>query len=154
MTKQIFERRTVIPATMAQVIGFHNQPNAIRLLTPPPVIIQMHHDGRKSLTDGELDFTLWFAALPVHWIARHEPASAESGFQDRMISGPMAFWLHEHRFRAVSGGVELTDHLTYEHRASGFWGIFTRLVFDGLPLHLLFIYRHWRTRTLAPKVKP
>jgi ligand-binding SRPBCC domain-containing protein len=148
-----FERRTVIPATMTQVMAFHEAPGAIQKLTPPPIFITVQHNTRTSLISGDVDMTMWFGPLPVRWTARHERASREHGFQDRMISGPLAFWLHEHTFRTVEGGVEMTDRITYEHRAGGFWGIFTRLVFDGLPLRILFLYRHWRTRRLAPRMQ-
>ena len=95
--------------------------------------------------------TLWFLVLPVNWIARHEPGPTETSFQDRMIQGPLDVWVHQHIFREVPGGVALIDHLDYEHRKGGFWGIFTRLMFDGLPLRILFAYRHWQTKRIATK---
>ena len=97
--------------------------------------------------------TLWFLVLPVAWTARHEPGPVETSFQDRMLSGPLEMWVHQHVFREVEGGVELHDHLTYAHREGGFWGVFTRLLFDGLPLRILFIYRHWQTKRIATKYK-
>ena len=147
-----FEKRSIIPTTIAQVVAFHNDKRAIRWLTPPPILIRFHRDERTSLTSGELDFTLWFGPLPVKWTARHEPGPTETSFQDRMLRGPLDTWVHQHVFREVPGGVELQDHLTYAHRG-GLWGIFTRLLFDGLPLRILFIYRHWQTRRIAPKYK-
>jgi ligand-binding SRPBCC domain-containing protein len=60
----------------------------------------------------------------------------------------MEVWVHQHIFRQLSGGVELIDHLEYQHRR-GVWGIFTRLLFGGLPLRFLFFYRHLRTRQLV-----
>jgi ligand-binding SRPBCC domain-containing protein len=67
-----------------------------------------------------------------------------TSFVDRMLSGPMAHWKHEHCFREVAAGVELTDILTYAHQP-GWQGILSRLVFDGPALRALFRYRHWRT---------
>ena len=150
MPMKIFERQTVIKTTMAQMLAFHEDPRALAWLTPPPIFITIQRDARTSLTSGELEFTLWFGPLPVRWTARHEPGPGETAFCDVMARGPMAHWEHQHVFREVAGGIELSDHLTYEHRSSGFWGIFTRLMFDGLPLRLLFFYRHLRTRQLAP----
>ncbi len=124
---------------------FHDAPNALRVLTPPPLIVQMVRESRESLTQGEVVFRLWFGPLPVLWHARHEPGSIPTSFIDRMLAGPMASWQHEHRFRAVDQGVELTDEITFAHKP-GWRGVFTRLVFDGLPLRFLFWYRHWRTR--------
>ncbi|MFN8450693.1 MAG: SRPBCC family protein [Anaerolineae bacterium] len=145
-----FEHRSRIPATLAQVIAFHDDPRALRRLTPPPILLRIHRDSRTSLTDGEVDLTLWFGPLPVHWLARHQPGATEHAFHDSMVRGPMRSWEHEHTFRPVDGGVELLDRVVYEHRAPGFWSMFTRLFFGGLALRFLFIYRHWRTRRLAP----
>jgi ligand-binding SRPBCC domain-containing protein len=150
--KITFEKRSVIPTTMEQMIAFHNDPRTLRWLTPPPIIMQKRYDTRKSLTEGELEFVLWFGPLPVKWTARHEPGPTDTSFRDRMIRGPMQFWLHQHSFREVPGGVELTDHLEYEHRA-GLWGIFTRMLFGGLLLKFLFLYRHVRTKQIAPNYK-
>ncbi|MGB1288022.1 MAG: hypothetical protein ACPG7F_15905, partial [Aggregatilineales bacterium] len=59
--------------------------------------------------------------------------------------GPMKYWRHEHIFREVEGGIELTDRLTRAHKP-GLTGLLTRLAFDGIPLRILFFYRHLRTR--------
>lgn len=151
MTLKTFEYRSCAKTTMAQVLAFHQDPRAIAWLTPPPIFITIQRDARTSLTSGELEFTLWFGPLPVCWTAQHQPGPTETSFRDAIVRGPMAQWEHQHVFREVEGGVELSDCLIYEHRASGFWSIFTRLMFDGLPLRMLFFYRHLRTRQLAPK---
>ncbi len=124
---------------------FHEDPRALARLTPPPIIMQLHRDERRSLTEGELEFTLWFGPIPIRWLARHEPGPTPHSFADSQVMGPLALWRHEHIFTAVAGGVELTDRIELAHRR-GVTGVFTRLAFDGLPLRLLFAYRHWRTR--------
>ena len=130
---------------MEAMIGFHDAPNALRILTPPPLFIQIVRNGRVSLTEGEVVFTLWFGPVPVPWTARHEPGPIETSFVDRMLSGPMASWKHQHTFEKVDGGIRLTDKITFSHKP-GWRGFLTRLIFDGLPLRFLFWYRHWRTR--------
>lgn len=143
---QVFEHRSVIPATIGQVMAFHEDPAALKRLTPFPIIVQLHRDDRTSLTDGELEFTLWFGPLPVLWLALHEPGPVATSFVDRTLRGPVESWVHQHIFREVPGGVELTDRITIAHRKGGLWGLFTRLFFGGLPLRFLFVYRHLRTR--------
>ena len=90
-------------------------------------------------------FTLWFGPIPIRWLARHEPGPTSHSFADSQVKGPLAYWRHEHIFNEVAGGVELTDRITLAHRG-GLRGLWTRLAFDGLPLRILFAYRHWRTR--------
>jgi len=148
MTQQlthVFEKRTVIATTMQRILEFHQERGALSALTPPPIFVQLIRDGRTSLTDGDLEFVLWFGPLPIRWLARHEAGPTETSFADRMIRGPLAEWRHEHIFRAVDGGIELRDRVRLAHQP-GLKGLLTRLIFDGLPLKMLFLYRHWRTK--------
>jgi ligand-binding SRPBCC domain-containing protein len=141
---KLFEHRSVFPTTLAGIQNLHQDPKALSRLMPPLPMLQVLRDSRTSLTEGELEFRLWFGPLPVHWLARHEPGPIPTSFMDRMIEGPLAVWEHQHIFREVEAGVELTDHITLAH-CPGWRGLLTRLIFDGLSLRILFIYRHWRT---------
>lgn len=145
MARKIFEQRSILPCTVQQLWDFHAQPNAFAKLTPPPIFIQPLHNNLKSLTEGTVDFRMWFGPIPLHWIARHEPGPTPTSFKDSMVLGPMAFWEHQHIFQEAAGGAELIDHLTIEHKP-GLTGVLTRLAFDGLPLRIFFMYRHMRTR--------
>ncbi len=142
---RVFQKSSVIETTLAEIKRFHEAPSALASLTPPPIRMQVHRDERRSLTEGEIEFTLFFGPLPIRWTARHEPGPSIDSFADLQLRGPLAYWRHEHIFAEVAGGVALTDRITLAHRA-GFIGLLTRLAFDGLPLRLLFAYRHWRTR--------
>ncbi len=142
---RLFAKSSIIHTTLDAITDFHNDPRALARLTPPPVFMQLHRDDRLSLTEGDIEFTLWFGPLPIRWIARHLPGPTPHSFEDLQIKGPMAYWRHQHIFTEVSGGVELTDRITLAHRP-GPLGILTRLAFDGLPLRILFAFRHWRTR--------
>lgn len=137
---------SIIPTTIDAMVAFHSDPGAFKVLTPFPIIVQMHRNELRSLTDGEVEFTLWFGPIPSRWVARHEPGPNEWSFADRMIRGPMQVWYHRHIFTPVEGGVQLTDCIQMEHKPGGFWGVFTRLFFTGVPLRFLFFYRHLRTR--------
>lgn len=148
---RVFIHRSVIPTTLERIWDFHASPTALKQLTPPPIFVRVLRDDRTSLTEGELEFQLWFGPFPAYWYARHEPGPVATSFVDRMLTGPAEVWVHEHIMQPVNGGVELTDRITIAHRAGGFWGIFTRLFFSGLPLRMLFTYRHWRTRRAVIK---
>ena len=142
---RVFEKTSIIKSTVAEIKRFHEAPRALAALTPPPIVMRVRRDDRRSITEGEIDFTLWFGPLPIRWIARHEAGPCPDSFADLQVKGPLAYWRHEHIFREVPGGVELADRITLAHRR-GLTGLLTRLAFDGFPLRLLFTYRHWRTR--------
>jgi len=143
--RKIFEKRSVMPGTTEQMMVFHSAPRAFQTLTPLPIFIQVIRDDRTSIIQGEIEFRLWITFIPVHWLARHEPGPTLTSFIDRMLDGPMAYWEHQHIFQDTPRGVELTDHVTFEHHP-GLMGIFTHLFFDGIPLKILFLYRHWVTK--------
>ena len=142
----VFQHRSLMPTTLERLWAFHDDPRALAVLTPPPIFVRVLRDGRTSLTDGEIEFQLWFGPFPAYWHARHEPGTIATSFIDRMLKGPALVWVHEHLMQPVAGGVELVDRITIAHRPGGFCGLFTRLFFDGLPLRMMFMYRHWRTR--------
>ncbi len=145
MARTVFEHQSILSGTVEQAWAFHAQPGAFSKLTPPPIFVQMIDNQLKSLTEGTVDFRLWFGPIPAHWIAQHRPGPTPTSFIDQQIIGPLAYWEHHHLMRAVPGGVELVDRITIEHKP-GLAGLLTRLFFDGLPLRFLFIYRHLRTR--------
>jgi ligand-binding SRPBCC domain-containing protein len=142
---RIYEKRSVMKTNMATMIAFHEDPGALSRLSPPPIFTRLNRDERKSLTEGELEFTLWFGPVPIRWLAQHQPGPTDNSFADLMLRGPLAYWRHEHIFEPVNGGVALIDRVTLAHKP-GLPGLLTRLMFDGLPLQMLFFYRHLRTR--------
>lgn len=146
-----FTHQSVIPVSMEALEKFHAAPEAFKMLAMPPILPQIISDRRTSLTSGALEFRLWIGPIPVYWLAEHEPGPTPHSFVDRMVKGPMSAWRHEHTFETVSGGTRLTDRITFTHRP-GLAGLFTRLLFDGLPLKTLFMYRHWRTHRQSTKV--
>lgn len=141
----VFQKRTVMKTTVEKMTAFHQDPKALARLSPPPIFMQLHRDERTSLTTGEIEFTLWFAVIPIRWLARHESGPTPNSFADLMVRGPLAYWRHEHIFEPVAEGVALIDRVTLAHRP-GLPGLLTRLMFDGLPLQFLFFYRHLRTK--------
>jgi ligand-binding SRPBCC domain-containing protein len=139
-----FEHQSTFAATVDELKEFHSLPDAFKKLNPPPLFVQVLRDNRTSLTNGDLEFNLWMGPFPIRWIASHEPGPTKTSFVDRMVDGPHRYWKHEHIFEPTTDGVRLIDRVTYAHK-SGLMGLFTRILFDGLPLWFYFIFRHWRT---------
>ncbi len=142
---RIFEHRSLIPAPVEKIWAFHEDPRALSRLTLPLTPIQVLRDDRTSLTSGDMAFNLWIGPFPIQWTAEHLPGPFPTSFTDRMVRGPLASWEHQHIFEPLGNSTRLVDRITFAHK-SGPVGLFTRVMFDGLPLRLMFIYRHWRTR--------
>ncbi|MBX3424293.1 MAG: hypothetical protein KF688_01315 [Pirellulales bacterium] len=140
----VFDYRFTVNAPLKAVGEFHRDTSALKTLTPPPTLVQLH--DVEPLGEGSTSrFTLWVGPLPLRWTAVHRGVS-DRGFTDVQTEGPALKWEHTHTFTPVSDSVtEIHEHIVYAHR-SGFWGFVTRLLFARPNLRLMFAYRKLATR--------
>ncbi len=143
----VFEYDFTANASLDAVRRFHHETRALKRLTPPPVIVQIHRAD--PLGEGSVShFTMWFGPLPINWVAVHSGVGPQ-GFTDTQVSGPMKFWQHTHRFTALDERhTRVDEHIEYEY-PDGIRGILARLLFSPPALRLMFAYRAWVTRRLA-----
>jgi len=140
----VFDFSFEVDAPLAVVRDFHHDTSALKTLTPPPTLVQIH--SVEPLAEGSVStFTLWVGPLPLRWQAIHRGVS-ERGFTDIQASGPARKWEHTHTFTPIDDQTtRIDEHIEYEHRG-GFWGLVTRLLFSWPNLFFMFNYRKWITR--------
>jgi len=140
----VFNFKFIVQAPLADVQAFHADTFALKRLTPPPALVQIH--DVQPLAEGSVsNFTLWAGPLPLRWRAVHRDVS-ENGFTDVQESGPAKKWEHTHTFTPLTPETtEISEHIEYEH-AGGMWGIVTRLLFCKPSLYANFTYRKLATR--------
>ncbi|MBL8057816.1 MAG: SRPBCC family protein [Anaerolineales bacterium] len=141
----IFEYAFEVRAPLAAVAQFHRDTRALKRLSPPPLVVQLHRVD--PLAEGAVaEFTLWLGPLPLRWTAIHTAVDPLHGFTDTQTRGPLQRWRHTHRFTAAGPQTTLvTEHIEFEHRP-GPAGWLTRVLFAPLSLRFLFAYRRWVTR--------
>ena len=134
-----------VKASIQAVANFHSSTNALKKLTPFPVVVQIHH--LEPLGEGSMaEFTMWFGPFPVRWVAQHVQVDPLQGFTDVQVAGPMLLWEHTHSFRSISDQeTEIRDFIEYEHRP-GIKNIWTRLLYAPIMLRFLFLFRSWITQ--------
>ncbi|NBT12822.1 MAG: hypothetical protein EBS56_04445 [Planctomycetia bacterium] len=139
-----FDYSFTVPAPLAAVQRFHSDTSALKRLTPPPTIVQLHEI--EPLAEGSVSkFTLWVGPLPLHWTAVHRGVSPR-GFTDVQVAGPAARWEHTHTFTPLDASTtRIDEHIEFEHKR-GVWGVVTRLLFSRPNLLLMFAYRRFITR--------
>jgi ligand-binding SRPBCC domain-containing protein len=140
----VFEFKFRVLASLDAVRDFHRDTSALKRLTPPPTIVQLHEV--EPLAEGSISrFTLWVSLLPLRWTAVHCGIS-ENGFTDIQSEGPAKKWEHTHTFTQVGAEMtEIQEHIEYEHKL-GYRGLITRLLFARPNLYLTFTYRKMATR--------
>ncbi len=134
-----------VKAPIQAVADFHSSTNALKKLTPFPVIVQIRQ--LEPLGEGSMaEFTIWFGPFPVRWVAQHVQFDAMHGFTDVQVSGPMLLWEHAHSFRSISEQVtEIRDYIEYAYKP-GLKYFWTQLLYAPIMLKVLFYYRAWITR--------
>jgi ligand-binding SRPBCC domain-containing protein len=139
-----FNYTFTVDASHTDVAAFHRDTSALKKLSPPPMIVQLHRVD--PMGEGSIsEFTLWLGPIPVRWRAVHSKVS-EHGFTDTQESGPLEFWAHTHRFEAINKSqTRIHEHIEYRH-PKGWRRIFTRLIFSKLGLQFLFTYRQLATK--------
>ena len=146
----VFDFKFTVKAPLEAIAEFHHSTQALRRLTPPPVIVQLHKV--EPLAEGSMaEFTMWFGPIPLHWLAVHSGVDALHGFTDTQVRGPMQTWRHTHRFDSLDEqSTQVNEQVEYEYK-SGLAGVFTRILFNPLGLRILFAYRAWVTRKQTEK---
>jgi ligand-binding SRPBCC domain-containing protein len=140
-----FHYSFLVKAPVTRVAQFHHDTRALKRLTPPPIIAQIHYV--EPLAENSVaEFTLWFGPLPIRWKAVHTAVDMLHGFTDVQQEGPLKYWAHTHTFIPVNAGItKVREHIEFEHH-SGIRGLLSRLLFPHIGLVMLFSYRKWMTR--------
>ena len=95
-----YHHRFLVKAPQAAVADFHRHSNSMGAITPPPVVVRVHHAPAVLCEGDQMDFTMWLGPLPIHWVARIEQITPVS-FVDRQLSGPFGAWEHLHTYVEV-----------------------------------------------------
>lgn len=78
--------------------------------------------------------------IPMNWITEIKTVKNHSFFVDEQRKGPYRIWHHEHHFKEVEGGVEMTDIVSYE-LPLGFLGRLMHPILVKNKLKEIFDYR-------------
>ncbi|HZL64525.1 MAG TPA: TIGR01777 family oxidoreductase [Thermoleophilia bacterium] len=113
---QVFERRSLMPATAEEVYDWHLLPGSFARMTPPWSRIRVLERSGAGFDDGaRLVFEVKLGPVWRRWVAEHHGNVPGRQFADRQVSGPFRSWDHTHRFvPAEQLGSELIDHIEFE----------------------------------------
>jgi len=116
MAVQILHRVQLIPASLDSVWSFFADPGNLPRITPPDMHFEvLSPSPGPHIYAGQL---IEYKLRPLPWLRSHwltEITQVEEGhyFVDEQRRGPYKFWHHQHHFREIQGGVEMTDLVHY-----------------------------------------
>lgn len=80
------------------------------------------------------------AGIKLNWMTEITHVQDRQYFVDEQRFGPYALWHHQHHFKEIPGGVEMTDILNYAI-PFGVIGRLTNKVYVGKKVKNIFDYR-------------
>ena len=91
-----------------------------------------------------------FLGIPLYWMTEITQVEPMKYFIDEQRYGPYSFWHHQHHFKEVDGGVEMTDIVHYKIPFS-FFGVLAHYLFVHSQLNKIFSFRFEKTEALFGK---
>ncbi len=133
-----------MPITLDEAWDFFSSPLNLAKVTPAKINFVITSDYSKDTKMYE-GMIITYKITPILGIKMNRMTeithvSDKVYFVDEQKFGPYALWHHEHHFKAIEGGVHMTDILHYAIP----YGVFGRLanaMFVGKQVNEIFTYR-------------
>ncbi|ULQ55259.1 SRPBCC family protein [Flavihumibacter rivuli] len=143
-----------IPVTLEKAWDFFSSPANLAAITPSHMgfnIISKHHGPRMyqgQIIEYKVSPVL---GIPMYWMTEITHVEEGKFFVDEQRFGPYSLWHHQHHFREIDGGVEMTDIVHYKIPL-GFLGDLANSLFVRRQLDGIFDYRFKKVEELFGKM--
>lgn len=140
--KSIIKKLTV-KGTKETVWSFFSNPANLKLITPPEMNFEITSVGLPERIYPGMIITYKVTPLlnlRMTWVTEITQIKEYDFFIDDQKSGPYQFWHHQHHFKEVQGGVEMTDIVTYK-APMGFVGKIMEQLVINRKVENIFSYR-------------
>jgi ligand-binding SRPBCC domain-containing protein len=142
-----------IPASVQEVWDFFSNPANLQTITPASLELKIISKSQvERIYAGQLiEYTLkpvW--GIRVYWMTKISAVEDKKFFVDEQRKGPYTMWHHEHYFKEIPGGVEMTDIVQYKNP---FWllGNLANMLFVKKQLAGIFDFRFKKTEEVFGK---
>lgn len=110
-------QQQTLPITLDEAWCFFSRPENLAKITPPEMLFHVEYisGNRDDIYAGQImRYKLGiFPGVKTDWMTVITHVERPVYFVDEQRFGPYALWHHQHWFRAVEGGVEMTDEVNY-----------------------------------------
>lgn len=140
-----FSLKTVqlIPVDIDTAWEFFSNPANLQAITPKNLgfkILSKHH-GDKMYPGQIIEYKVSpVLGIPMYWMTEITHVKDKQFFVDEQRFGPYQLWHHQHHFKIVEGGVEMTDIVHYRNPL-GFLGNIANTLFVKAQLKKIFEFR-------------
>ena len=149
---KVYSIKTIqqLPMSLNDAWSFFSDPGNLKELTPDNLgfnIISKHH-GKMMYAGQIIEYKVSpVLNIPIYWMTEITHVVDKKYFIDEQRFGPYELWHHQHHFKAVDGGVEMTDIVHYK---LPFWflGDIANSLFVKAQLKEIFDYRYQKAEKL------
>ncbi len=139
-----------IPVSLEKAWDFFSNPANLQAITPANMgfkVISKHH-GDTMYAGQIIEYTVKpMLGIPLYWMTEITQVKDKEYFIDEQRFGPYSLWHHQHHFKAIEGGVEMTDIVHYKNPL-GFIGRLANSIFVKNKLDTIFNYRYQKVEEL------
>ena len=116
---KVYSFKTVqkIPIPLDLAWDFFSSPENLKEITPAKLdfhIISKYH--AEKMYEGQLiEYTVKpILGIPLYWMTEMTHIKDKQYFIDEQRFGPYSLWHHQHHFKEIEGGIEMTDIVHYK----------------------------------------
>ena len=140
-----------LPISLQEAWSFFSSPRNLPDITPPWLEFSLTAEREETMYAGMiLTYCLKpLAGVPMCWVSEITHVDEQHFFVDEQRIGPYRLWHHQHLFREMADGVDMTDIVHYRLK----WGLFGELAHRWVvrkKLERIFDYRRDRLAELFP----
>jgi ligand-binding SRPBCC domain-containing protein len=139
-----------LPISLAEAWDFFSRPQNLQQITPANMgfqIISQHH-GPVMYPGQIIEYKVRpVLGIPLYWMTEITHVEPQRFFVDEQRFGPYSLWHHQHHFKAIPGGVEMTDIVHYK-LPLWFLGDIAHGLFVKKQLQHIFDYRKKKVEEL------
>lgn len=139
MKKEIKQRLNI---TLEEAWAFFSNPVNLDKLTPVDMKFKITSSHTEGIYPGMI---ITYKVSPLlginlNWMTEITHVQDRKYFIDNQKSGPFKIWHHQHHFKEIDGGIEMTDILHYT-APFGFIGRIAEMAFVNQRVNAIFDYR-------------
>lgn len=132
-----------IPVPVDRAWAFFSDPSNLQVITPPGMGFKVISDySTNQMYAGQvIEYQvrpLW--GIAMYWMTEITHVKEGAFFVDEQRFGPYRLWHHQHHFKEIPGGVEMTDIVHYKI-PMGFIGRLMNRLFIKRKLEKIFRFR-------------
>jgi len=143
-----------LPISINEAWDFFSSPKNLNEITPPDMTFVITSEILNKMYEGM--FITYkvspFFGIKLNWVTEITHIKDKEFFVDEQRVGPYRIWHHEHHFKVVPGGVEMTDILYYDI-GKGLLGFTAGFAFVDDKVKQIFDYRYRKLEEIFGSIK-